>query len=245
MINEIEKVQFDAWPALRTFVYDGWLLRTSEGVTRRSNSISPIYSSSIELDKKIIFCEDYYCKTGLPVIFKLTDDVYPEELDAELDKRGYVIDAETSVQIMDIKQKDLEMDNSLQINDSLDDQWLKRFIDYNGYDTSKTDGYGHIIKAISLKKGLFDLIVKDDHIGCGLGVIHGDYLGVFDIVIAPEFRRRGYGKKIVESIMAWGKMNGSKLCYLQVMTDNPQAIDLYSKIGFREVYKYWYRIKID
>jgi ribosomal protein S18 acetylase RimI-like enzyme len=122
---------------------------------------------------------------------------------------------------------------------------LQRFIDHNGYDTSKTNGYGHIIKAISPKKGLFDLFVKDCHVGCGLGVVHRNYLGIFDIVIHPEYRRRGYGRKIMESIIAWGKMNGAEVSYLQVMTDNPEAIDLYDKIGFREIYKYWYRVKID
>jgi N-acetylglutamate synthase len=31
--------------------------------------------------------------------------------------------------------------------------------------------------------------------------------------------------------------------YLQVMLDNPVALNLYDSLGFKEIYKYWYRVK--
>lgn len=243
MINQIEEIQFNAWPALRSMDYDGWILRLSEGVTRRSNSVSPIYSSTLDVNEKIEHCETVYRDAGLPVIFKLTRDVYPEDLDSILEKKGYAYDAETSVQVLDLSNIDPCSEDSVNITNDLDGLWLEHFIDHNGYDKKKLDSYGNIIRHIRPLTGFADLYVQGQHAGCGLGVVQDDFLGLFDIVIAHEYRQKGLGKKLVNSIMAWGKDQGAKTAYLQVMTDNPAGLNLYRRLGFKEIYKYWYRIK--
>ena len=42
-------------------------------------------------------------------------------------------------------------------------------------------------------------------------------------------------------ILEQSKIRRAKKAYLQVMMDNYVALNLYSKIGFKEVYKYHYR----
>jgi ribosomal protein S18 acetylase RimI-like enzyme len=80
-------------------------------------------------------------------------------------------------------------------------------------------------------------------IGCGLGVIENQYIGLFDIVIDKQFRNQGFGQTLIENILRWGKSKGAETGYLQVLTDNASAIRLYEKVGFKEAYTYWYRIK--
>ena len=80
-------------------------------------------------------------------------------------------------------------------------------------------------------------------IACGLGVLESGFIGLFDIIVDKDYRNMGYGEKLVLSILQLGKNNGAKKAYLQVEKNNAPALSLYSKIGFEEIYEYWYRVK--
>ncbi|MBK5484263.1 GNAT family N-acetyltransferase [Peribacillus sp. TH16] len=90
------------------------------------------------------------------------------------------------------------------------------------------------------------MLLTDDSgtvLACGLGVLEGEYLGLFNIVTQEKFRNQGYGAKLNKNLLHWGKENGAKYAYLQVILSNAPALNLYAKLGFEEKYKYWYRIK--
>lgn len=243
MITKLEEISLNAWPSIKSILYDGWILRVSDGVTRRANSINPIYGSSLALSDKIQYCEDFYLTRGLPIVYKLTSQIYPTDLDASLHNLGYIREIETSVQTITASGFNTIDNESITINDTCQNDWLNRYISFNGYDRSKTKGYENIINHIVFKKGFLDLQLNGQSIGCGLGVIEADYIGIFDVVVHPAYRKMGYGKAIVESLINWGNNNGAKTAYLQVITGNTAALNLYNKIGFKEMYKYWYRVK--
>jgi ribosomal protein S18 acetylase RimI-like enzyme len=73
--------------------------------------------------------------------------------------------------------------------------------------------------------------------------IEKGFVGLFDIIVNEGFRGKGYGKEIVGAILAKAKEIGAKKAYLSVVNNNIIAKNLYEKIGFQEIYKYWYRIK--
>ena len=79
-------------------------------------------------------------------------------------------------------------------------------------------------------------------VGCGYGAIQEDYIGIFDIVVHKDFRGNGYGKDIINGIFNIALQKNVKTVYLQVICGNTPAERLYEKIGFKELYKYWYRI---
>ena len=83
MIQQIEEASMNAWPALQTKVYDGWILRFTNGYTRRANSVNPLYPSKIDLKRKIEYCQRLYEQKNLPTIFKITESVYPHNLDSQ------------------------------------------------------------------------------------------------------------------------------------------------------------------
>ena len=51
-IIEIELMMMRSWPALEEKTYDGWIMRFSEGYTKRANSINPMYESYFDLEEK-------------------------------------------------------------------------------------------------------------------------------------------------------------------------------------------------
>src|SRR5215469_5058482 len=96
-----EEASLCTWPALRELVHDGWVLRFSEGYTKRANSVNPLEAGSRGLAEKIQRCEAIYRANGLPTIFRLPSFL-PPEIDAALAARGYAVLDETLTLQMDL-----------------------------------------------------------------------------------------------------------------------------------------------
>jgi len=243
MITTIEELSLNAWAPRQTMLYDGWVIRLANGYTKRANSVNPLYPSNIDIDEKLKFCESLYREKNLPVVFKLTPTVYPHDLDNGLDKKGYQKDSPTSVQTADLEVSDLQVAATAELQESLSNEWLGNFCAMGAMSESHRETLREILLNIVPRRCFVSLTSKGRVVACGLGVLQSGYIGLFDIATDPNFRRRGYGQEVVTSILAWGKEHGAKMAYLQVMLNNPPALHLYAKLGFREQYQYWYRIK--
>lgn len=232
-----------AWPALRTILYDGWVLRFSDGFTRRANSVNPLYPSTLDIEQKIVRCEEMYKSLGQPIVFKMTEDVAPADLDGMLNERGYAINAPTSVQTADLAGIDTTADDDVIVTEQLDEHWLDQFFVKSGLDVRYLVTLQEMLSRIMSKRGLFSIARGDDIIAFGLAVIDQDHVGLYDILTDRKQRRKGLGARISRGMMRWGKANGAQTAYLQVMLNNPPALRLYENLGFKEAYKYWYRLK--
>jgi len=232
----------NAWPALQTMLYDGWVLRFANGYTRRANSVNPVCASTIDLSTKISYCEKVYAKKGLRTIFKMTEDACPPDLDLVLKDKGYAREAETSVQVLMLDLVNPTADGRVEISERVDDSWLDAFFRMSGADVRYRDTLSSI-----LEKGLLDrcfarICSGGSIVACGAGVREEKTVGLFDIIVEDRFRGRGLGRVITEGILAWARNAGTERSYLQVMVDNSIALALYHKLGFREIYRYWYRV---
>lgn len=243
MIKTIEEMSLNALPALENMVYDGWLMKFSKGYTRRANSIYPLYESSCDINKKIRKCEEIYNSKGLNVIYKVTSEAYPDNLDSILEKHGYKVDAPTSVQVLDLDNITEPENENLIVSTAVNEEWLDYFCRIDNVSDEKKEILETILKSIIPEK-YFILMQKDGKvIGTGLGVLEDDFVGVYNIAIDKDYRNKGFGKELVLSLLKIGKEHGAKRSYLQVTLNNASALKLYSNIGFNEEYKYWYRIK--
>lgn len=243
MIRLIEELSINAWPAARTLLYDGWVLRFAGGYTRRANSIHPLYPSKLELREKIRACEQLYCEQRLPVIFKLTPASEPGGLDALLAGLGYRYDALTCVHRLDLRGWDNPSPVATDLSEEGSEQWHVDFARMSGMKDSNRAAHREILRSILPPACFASARVGAQVVACGLGVLQAGYIGLYDIVTDAGFRRQGFGERIVRDLLTWGKRQGAHTAYLQVMADNTPALQLYEKIGYREEYRYWYRVR--
>jgi N-acetylglutamate synthase len=243
MIGHFEEISNNAWPALQTLQYDGWVLRFANGVTKRSNSVSLLYPSTLPPDEKISFCEHLYASQQITPCFKITEIATPSGLDQRLAEQGYFIHSHISFQTLDISKIPSEPLGNITMEGNLKPRWMDDFIRMNEFDHSRKSTYISIMKQLLLPKCLISLTHDKKTIGVGLGVAEGSFVGLFDIVVDKAHRNTGLGYLIVENILRWGRKHGANTAYLQVLTDNAPALGLYKKMGFKEAYRYWYRMK--
>ena len=243
MITALEELSLNAWPSHQTLLYDGWTLRFANGYSKRANSVNPIYASSLDLGEKIEFCEHIYREQKLAVVFKLTPAACPSDLDEILMAKGYRKDSPTSVQLLELGSTKVNIAREAVLEGSLSAEWLDAFCRMSGMNEIQRLALQQILLNILPDRCFASLTVEDSIVAAGMGVLQNGSIGLFDILVDKDFRNRGYGRQIVESLVFWGKQNGARNSYLQVMLNNPPALHLYSKIGFLEKYQYWYRIK--
>jgi len=239
-----EELSLNALPALQTHFYDGWVLRFTSGYsyTNRANSVNPLYPSALDPRAKIAECQQRYFAQGLPAVFNTTDGT-DVELDRLLDPKEYAVVNPTYLMTADLTGKQY-VPGECVLTSCIDEEWLNAYFSLSQY----TDDM-----KISIARQVFGNITADVLCGriskngaavaCGLCVIERGYAGLFNVVVDQPQRGKGYGRSICGSLLAAAQRLGVHTAYLQVMQDNQRAVDLYTKLGYKTNYSYWYRVK--
>lgn len=63
------------------------------------------------------------------------------------------------------------------------------------------------------------------------GSVDGDWLGIHGLYVAPESRRQGLARSVMDALLEWGAEQGATTVWLHVETDNEPAIRLYESLG--------------
>lgn len=239
--HRIEELALKAWPALQQTHYDGWVLRFSEGYTKRANSINVLAPSEIDFATKVGRCEAIYSQKGLPPIFRL-NSMTGKPLDAFLQEQNYHAADPTSVLAVKLPPVFQARKGCVELwNDRLED-WLQAFSQLQGDGKTLHPIHEKIVDGIPSQKFLLVLKESQQVVACGLGVLEDGYLGIFDVVTGIAFRKQGFGGQMVSHLLALGKQQEAQYAYLQVVKTNAPALRLYARFGFQEVYDYWYRM---
>lgn len=244
-IIEIETLSFRALPALEQHNYDGWVVRLAGGYTGRANSVNPIYSSTLDVEQKIAYCQSFYAQNGLPTTFKLTDSAHPDNLDVILADKGYVYreNGHTHVLAADLTTQDYDISPTLVIYSSLSPEWFTTFAEMNGITENNRAVLWQILHLIKTPCAYALLKRNSEPIGVALGVLDAGWIGIYDVVVSAEYRRKGHARTLVSGVMGWGVESGATNAYLQVVQGNLPALNLYEGLGFAHAYDYWYRVK--
>jgi len=244
----IEELSMEGWPSLYTFLYDGWIIRLSNGYGNRSNSVNPIYRSKKILEEKFHYCDELFSSYNLPVTYKLIGCEEHDYLEKKLEDMKFNKINETSVQVCDLSEKkDEDFKRShgegIIISNRFNESWTEAVIKFNGIEEKHIATFRKILDNIAGEKIVVQKEINGRVLGCGNGVIGRGYVGIFDVVVEKSWRGKGYGREIVETILFEAKKRGAEKSYLQVMLNNHAALSLYKKLGYKEMYQYWYRKK--
>ncbi|KUP23452.1 GNAT family N-acetyltransferase [Paenibacillus sp. DMB5] len=249
MYKNIEELTLNTWPAEQSVLLEGWILRSASGYTKRSNSVNPLYGPAemehgLDVKQKILLSEQYYERAGMQTVFKITPYINPAGLDDLLEELGYRMDSPSSVRTRDLEQlPPLQSRHTLIISGHLTEEWLAAFSRQAKLSGTEPDTLCRMLSASSLQQG-YALLLKDGvPAACGLGVIQHGYIGLYDIITAPEYRRQGLAEELILGLLHWGCSEGAASSFLQVVLANAGASALYDKLGYKEIYQYWYRIK--
>ncbi|ALP35991.1 acetyltransferase [Paenibacillus sp. IHB B 3084] len=242
-LKMIEELSLNNWQPLSTLLYDGWILRFADGYTKRANSINPIHYSTFDLDHKIEECENLFSDRNLPATYKITPFIHPEHLDRILEEKGYSLIDPTSVQTLKLDNLSSPQLNSVKIDEHMNEEWLAHFCRLNHVKDHHKGIMERMLSNIITKKGFISLYDNNQVIACGLGIIEREYLGLYDIVTDLNYRNQGFGEQMILHLLQWGQEHGARYSYLAVVADNKPAQRLYAKLGYSEVYTYWYRVK--
>jgi len=244
MFRAMEEAALNSWPALHQALYDGWVLRFSEGYTKRANSINPLYTQRLATLPKIAECVALYRARNMPPIFRLTPFA-PADLDDLLVARGYRQIDPSLVLRRSLNDDVGSLPVSLEMRDETVDAWMAAFCRLTGSQVDSHRTHREMLERIVPQKLLATLqpAGSDETVACGLAVRDGDHVGIFDLIVDPGQRNRGYGAALMAGLMRWGQEQGARVAYLQVVEDNVIARHLYSeKLGFELAYRYWYRV---
>jgi GNAT superfamily N-acetyltransferase len=249
---ELEMMVVDAWPAADTAALEGWLLRASGGPTHRGNSIATLTATgSLQLEERIDRAERWYRERGRAVMFQVGPCASPPGLDAALAARGYEVEgaasfaaAKTSeVLSRTARETSLEIAASVCVEPSPGPAWLDINTKTSRF-AAQFDAFLGFIARLGPRCHFVTVHTRDGNVAASaLGISSGPWLGIYAMLTAPAFRRKGAARAALHALARRALDDGQPHVYLLFERANVAASSLYGQSGFRDVYQYHYRSK--
>ena len=237
-LRRLEELGLNSCAPPGQLLYDGWLLRLLPGQAKRARSVNAVYASTRPLAEKLAYCEQVYRSRNLPLIFRITPFSEPAALDQELGRLGYARFDTTAVEATGI-------DPARLLDCPATGMALPDWVEAVGglRNSPRPFRTAHLQRLQGSPLQHRAMVIRDHGalVATGLAIVEDGWAGLFDIVTDASTRRRGYGHRMVQSLLHAAWQLGARNAYLQVNTDNTAARALYAQYGFRQRYEYWYR----
>ncbi len=243
VVRQYEERLFNSWPAIEVQFVDGWLLRYANGYTKRSNSINAVYANQPDLNVVLEAGRRFYTERDQPLIFRMTP-LSPEGADLELASRGFRRFDEACVMAAGSLSSGPadKWDHDFEVALTLSATWIEGFAAANEVPPHLKSATVALLNGILLPCAFGTLREDGKPVAYGLAVLDRGCAGLFDIVTVSSERRRGWGKRMVASMLNWSQQAGATSAWLSVVANNAPALALYRHFGFTELYRYHYRI---
>lgn len=234
----------DAWPAAEIATVDGWLVRLTEGVTSRANSVWPNQTNGrLSLAQKLATVEQIYATHQQPAIYQISPLNQPPTLDEILAQRGYTAHSPTLVQtaVLPPTTSRPAPHLTLTLASTLTDEWLAAHILLGQYSPQIAAVRAAIMRRIQSPAAYVLAEQNGRLLGVGMGVCQNGWLGIFNMHTAAHARRQGVASAILDQLVHFGQKQHVRRAYLQVVASNQPARLLYQTFQFTTAYQYHYR----
>lgn len=228
-VRELERAAARGWPAVETVAVGDWLVRAADGFTGRANSALAIGDPDMPFADAAEGLRAWYAERGLPARVAV---VLPSPEDDWFAALGWSPSQVTVVQTAEVRGVSGAPD--VVIEPSPTASWLARYTARGEVtDTGRRVLTGGGTVAFAR--------IGDDPVAIGRGVVADGWLGIAAVEVAPEHRRQGYARAVTRALMSWGTEHGAERAYVQVISGNAAARNLYADLGFRTHHRYRYR----
>lgn len=238
-VLQLEEMNFNAWPALRSVHYDGWLLRSAGGASRRPNSVNCLRPGTVDLPQKIATAEAFYGRLKRRVIFRLTP-LADAGLESLLEQRCYTIEEPTFVQTADAHPYAA---SGARVFAEADDRWIAAASNLLGLPEEEAAVFAAQHRAVAVESVWAAIEIDGRPAAVGVAAIERGWAGLHGIYVAKDVRRNGVARKLSEALIGFAYARGARRAWLQVAQANAAALPLYRHLGFQTAYSYHHRIR--
>lgn len=239
MLDELTR---RGWPALSEVDVDGWLVRISDGVTQRANSVLPLAAPTDPV-AALAEVERRYRERGLPAVFQLSPDAHPNGLDELLADRGYTYGSPTTVAVADVDTVlDRLPDNEIRVTVATkpDPAWLALWWAVDGRGDERALA---IARRILTAGPALYATISDTGAAAAVArlALVDDWGGLYCMAVRADARRRGHGRAVLRGLLSCAAESGVRRTWLQVRAENTAATALYTAAGYTLATRYHYR----
>ncbi len=216
----------------------GWLCRTSGGETRRTNSVNATLESCSIRDV-IGPAEKFYASRGQPLLFRTLS--FMPDVARELAAIGFEPEGETCTLQADLSKVSAMECAGVESRSNPSDEWIADKLRLSPMAPVQQQAYRAMLARISVPACFAQFVENGTGLSLAYGAIVDGILVIESVVTDPAHRGKGMALKVVGSLMAWAKDQGTDLSCLQVEASNAPAHSVYRKLGFEaELYRYRY-----
>ncbi|KQV75797.1 hypothetical protein ASC61_12695 [Aeromicrobium sp. Root344] len=230
--DELTRITSLGWPAIESLALGDWELRTSRRFTGRANSVAVHGDPGVAFDVALDRVVEFYASREVPALAQV---VVGSAAERDFINAGWTPMAGyhggAVVQVADLDPA-YDADASARIASTADDDWLANYGRVNDPAAARAVLEGPATVGF--------VSIGSPAVAIGRVAVTGEWAGIACVEVAPDHRRQGLARRIVETALAWAVERGADKAYLQTMRTNHAALALYEPYGFVDHHDYRY-----
>ena len=228
VIESLEKIAQQNWMPEKIEEIGSWQLRSNRGFSFRANSTLPLGGKGfgapgIELNQAISKVIDFYTDLDQPAIFQILPSIH-QELERSIKALGFRSKGEVRFETMRIDSPliyDLK-DLQLLTSDYPTDDWFS----LHGDDETAAE---LMLRTPSKYLHLYE---QSELVATSRAALTEDWAGISRVRVRQEKQGQGFGRKIMLATLNEINNNGLENAFLQVESENVNALAIYHSLGF-------------